>query len=288
MNISAQGMRYVCLLATHLHFGKASIQANTSQPNLSVQIKKVESELGLQLFERSNKHVLLTERGKNVVKTFTSVLATLDALQRDCNDSVLTTLKIGLFPTLAPYLLPKIMPYIKKKLPKILLYIVEDKTDKIVEKLNEGALDCILAATPINAPSLTHNVLFEDPFYLAVSKDNELSKHKTIHLSDLNHERIILLEEGHCLRDQALDFCFNDSISIDTSYEASSLETLKAMVAANNGVTLVPKLCLDTNEMLTYIPFNNSFSRKIGLFWRKTTIHQNLFSEISGIIQSQV
>jgi LysR family transcriptional regulator, hydrogen peroxide-inducible genes activator len=287
VNISAQDMRYVCSLAKHLHFGKAAIDVHTSQPNLSVQVKKVESELATKIFERSNKQVLLSDKGTQVVETFKTILATLDSLQRACSESDLITIKMGLFPTLAPYILPKILTILKQSLPNVSFYIVEGKTESIVDKLNSGQLDCIFGASPIDSLTLESDSLFKDEFYLAVAHDNTLSKQKTIRLADLKNEAVLLLEDGHCLRDQAFDICFSESISIDSNYESSSLETLRAMVSVNRGVTFMPSVCLDKNILVKYIPFEPSFSREIRLFWRKSTIQKALFEKISLSIRSQ-
>ncbi|MBT5953900.1 hydrogen peroxide-inducible genes activator [bacterium] len=286
MNISTQGMRYVCALAKHLHFGKASVEEHTSQPNLSVQIKKIESELGIQIFERSNKRVLLTAKGRDVVLTFRMVLDKLVSLKSDLGESELNTIKIGIFPTLAPYILPKILPNIKQRFPNLVLYIVEEKTNDIIKQLATGQLDCVLAALPINDSTLSQSPLFRDPFYLAVSKEHSLSKRKHVTLDDLKQERILLLEEGHCLRDQALDVCFNDKLVVDTSYESTSLETLRAMVGSNNGITFMPKLCIDQNEMVSYIPFKEPFSRSIGIYWRKSSSHREFFEAFSACIRA--
>ena len=284
MNISTQDMTYVCELAKHLHFGRAAQACHTSQPNLSVQIKKVESELGVIVFERSNKSVWLTTKGKPVIAAFTQVLTQLKDLESSCKDSK-KEIRIGIFPTLAPYLIPKILPQLKTELPNSTIYIVEDKTAVIVEKIQSGDLDCILAAHPIDTKNLDYTLLFKDPFYLAVSTSNPLASKKKVGLQDIQKEQLMILEEGHCLRDQALEFCFSDTFSIDTSYEATSLETIRALVATNNGVTLIPELCLDTNTQIKYIPFKESISRTIGLYWRHSTPYTADFKSMSKLIQ---
>lgn len=287
MDLSLQQMRYACALAKHLHFGKAAKDQNTSQPNLSVQIKKIEFELNTPLFERSNKQVLLTTQGQRVINTFQSILGMLDVLESDCSGETITTLNVGIFPTLAPYLLPKILPAIKQAIPELSLYIVEEKTATIVERLKAGTLDCILAAHPIDTHMLDYDHVLEDTFYLAVSTENPLSQKEHVSLSDLESEHVMLLEEGHCLRDQALDVCYTDQITIDKSYESSSLETLRAMVAANTGVTFIPGLARDRNKLIQYRSFDKPFSRKICLYWRQSTTHRPLFKTLAKLIQEK-
>ena len=284
MNISTQDMVYVCELAKQLHFGRAAQACHTSQPNLSVQIKKVESELGAALFERSNRAVWVTKKGELVISIFTQLLAQLKDLESSCKEEK-KEIRIGIFPTLAPYLIPKILPQLKTKLPDITVYIVEDKTNIIIEKLRSGELDCILAAHPIDTKHLDYTLLFKDPFYLAVSTNNPLATKNKVGLDDIQTEHLMILEEGHCLRDQALEFCFSDTFSIDKSYEAASLETIRALVATDNGVTLIPELCLDTNIHINYIPFKEPISRTIGLFWRQSTPFPEDFNKLCKLIK---
>lgn len=281
MDISTQGMKYVCELARTLHFRRAAEACNTSQPNLSTQIKKIEKEIGIILFERSNKVVKLTAEGKQVVAAFQEILSQLAMLKKLPGGTDGIELKMGLFPTLAPYLLPSLIPRLKKRLPALKLTIHEDKTERIVRELTDGALDCILAAYPIDHPKLIADIVFEDPFFVAVSVDHPKAAKPFVTLNDLKTETVLLLEEGHCLRDQSLDICHMDRIPVDTQYEASSLETLRAMVAANAGITLIPQICLDANPLIRYIPFQSpGFSRKIALFRRKTFPNEALMATL--------
>jgi LysR family hydrogen peroxide-inducible transcriptional activator len=284
MSISTQGMIYVCELAEHLHFGKAAEACATSQPNLSVQIKNIEKSLGISIFERSNKQVLLTSAGTHVVAVFTAILTQLRTLKADYSHPGLTLIRIGIFPTLAPYLLPRLVPLVSKALPQVSLIIVEGKTDEIISKLGSGDLDCILVAHPIASHSFEYRVLFDDCFYLAVSTQHPFAKKSVISISDLGSQKFLLLEEGHCLRGQALDICFNQSVSVDSRYQSASLETLRALVEANYGITLMPKICMREGDHIAYIPLQEPACRQIALYFRNASMHRDLFKILGDIV----
>jgi len=271
MDIHINTIRYTVALALHLNFHKAAEACHTSQPNLSAQIKKAEKELGFKIFERTNKFVRLTFEGRRVISEFRDILDRLQSLQDECNDPESGPITIGLFPTLAPYLLPQLIKHLKKTVPKLKITIVEDKTDRICDQLDEGHLDCIFAAHPVEHQGFEHDILFDDPFYLGISVENPLSDHDKIKFSDLRNENLMLLEEGHCLRGQALEICKNKHLPVNLNYHASSLETLRAMVAINSGVTFIPKMCLDHNPLISYrLLDDEQFSRSIAVFWRKS------------------
>ena len=272
MDISTQMMLYVCAVAKHLNFHKAAQACHTSQPNLSVQIKKVEKALDTLIFERSNKFVTITKNGQSIVRSFREILRKLDQLKLEANSGCNVSLKLGIFPTLAPYILPDILNTIRIKYPQLELIITEDKTQRICSQLETGELDCILAARPITDHQFAHTPLFDDHFLIAISKENPLSNRSTLCISDLDTEKILLLEDGHCLRDQSLDVCQNNLLQIDLSYQFTSLETLKAMVANNSGITFVPQTCIDSNPNINYVPISGTvYARHIALFWRKSS-----------------
>ncbi len=268
MDISIQSIQYICELAKTLHFKKAANACHTAQPNISMQLKKVEEQLGVSIFERTNKSVKLTPKGKEIIVMFQDILKKIDTIKDIANPKI-DTLSIGIFPTLAPYFLPIFIPKVRTIFPDIKLKIIEDKTQVITQKLSEGELDCMIAAYPISTQTLEYKILFEDPFYIAMSIQNPLSHYPSLTIQDLKDQSILVLEEGHCLRENALEICHTNLLHIDQTYRAASLETLRAMVASNAGITFMPKIALDNNPLITYKPIKN-MSRKIALYYRKS------------------
>ena len=195
---------------------------------------------------------------------------------------------MGVFPTLAPYLLPMLMPHIKAELPQLTVLLVEEKTPQILQQLEVGTLDCALLAMPVADDFLASKLLFHEPFYLAVPAGHALAKHKTIGRADLKHQSMLLLDEGHCLRDQALEVCDAIGIGEAQNFRATSLETLRHMVAAGDAVTLIPKLATEANNKLVrYIPFKAPVpQRSIGLYWRKTSARAPLYEKMAQIISN--
>ena len=291
VDISTQSMRYVCALADVLSFNKAAALCHTSQPNFSMHIQKVEKSLAIVLFERTNKRVMLTPKGKLVTEKFLNVLASLKQLEGLRDDQAGQTLRLGIFPTLAPFFLPKFIPKLKSILSSLTVYVSEDKTNGITAQLLRGELDCILVAYPLeDNAQLLHQIVFDDPFYLAVSNKNKLSKKRMISLNDLKDETILLMDEGHCLRDQALDICHHQLLHVDPNYRSTSLETLRAMVSSDWGVTFVPKICLDENPLISYIPIKKpQLKRTIALYWRKSVVQPEVIQQfLEGIRASLV
>lgn len=285
--ISLQDMYYVCALAKHLNFGKAAAACYTSQPNVSMQLKTVEKELGFTLFERSNKMVRTTAKGRQTIAVFATILTQMDDIKHLASQTYSGPFKLGLFPTLAPCLIPKILPALKDSFPKVSFEMIEDKTHQLIDQLKAGELDAILIAHPENEPSLQHSILFEDPFLVAVPHNSPLAKRAFLTIEQLKNERILLLEEGHCLRDQSLDICQAQHLPIDKSLEFTSLETLRAMVAAGEGITFMPELCCDAHPQVRYIPLaGKTLSRTIALYWRSTVPDSKSFHTIASTIQN--
>ncbi len=287
--MNLRDLQYLTSVAEHLHFGKAALACHVSQPTLSMQLKKLEESLGVQLFERSNKHVMLTDVGREMAARAQRVLAEAEemrVLARAHKNPLAGEVRMGVFPTLAPYLLPRMMPKLKKTLPDITWLLVEEKTPEIMARLESGALDCALLAMPVASDSLNSQLLFHEPFYLAVPAAHRLAKHKTITRADLKYQEMLLLDEGHCLRDQALEVCETIGIGEAQHFRATSLETLRHMVAAGNAVTLIPELAINPHDRLVrYIPFAAPApQRSIGLYWRKTSARAPLYEKIVNIM----
>jgi LysR family transcriptional regulator, hydrogen peroxide-inducible genes activator len=273
--MNLRDLQYLVSVADLNHFGKAALACNVSQPTLSMQLKKLEETLDVTLFERTNKHVMITPIGTKIVQRARSVLQETQAMRdiaKTAQDAYGGDFKLGAFPTLAPYYLPLITDHISKKLPALKLWLVEEKTEILLEKLHTGMLDAALIALPITDHDLDHVTLFEDPFYLAVAHAHPLAKQDNIRIEHLAKERVLLLEDGHCLRHQALEVCSLIGMSEHQDFRATSMETLRQMVASGVGITFIPRLAMRAHDGITYIPFEKpALSRTIGLVWRKTS-----------------
>jgi LysR family hydrogen peroxide-inducible transcriptional activator len=194
---------------------------------------------------------------------------------------------MGAFPTLAPYLFPLVMPALSTELERVKWYLIEAKTAELIEQLKAGEIDVTIMADPIDEPMLESLPLFEDEFLLATSKQHPLAKCKAIDAKQLPACNILLLEDGHCLRDQALEVCTMLGTSEMPDFRATSLETLRQMVATSDSVTLMPKIAMHANDELTYIPIKGAaLSRSIRLYWRKTSARRKLFEVIASAIKS--
>lgn len=271
--MNLRDLQYLVAVVEHRHFGKAAEQCHTSQPTLSMQLKKLEGTLGVQLFERSSKKVMVTPIGEAIAAKARHILQDsrdIRDMAKAAQDPFAGEFRLGAFPTLAPYFLPRAVPAIHKKLPKLKLLLVEEKTLLLLERLKAGTLDAALLALPIEEAGLETTPLFDDPFLLAVAPSHPLAKRKHIHQRDLKGEQLLLLEDGHCLRSQALEVCSLIGSSEQQEFRATSLETLRQMVASGVGITLMPQLAIGKDKSVCYIPFAGlAPSRSIGLVWRK-------------------
>ena len=276
MNI--RDLKYFVAVAETEHFSKAADQCFVSQPTLSMQLKKLEAELNVQLFERTSKRVLITDVGKKILEKAQHILNDIDVLKQIAEmaqDAYSGRIRIGIIPTMGPYLLPCLMPKIQEKYPNLELILYEDKTEIILEKLRQGALDTIILALPIEDQGLVTKKLFIEPFYAAIPKAHQLAKKKILAITDLENENLLLLGEGHCFREQALAACRFSGAHLKSGFQATSLETLRHMVAAGVGVTLLPQMMVDTipkDTDIVILPFSDPVpSRQVGMLWRETS-----------------
>ena len=278
--MNLRDLRYLVALAEHRHFGRAAEASFVSQPTLSTQIKKLEDELGVALVERTPRKVLLTEVGREIAQRAREVLNEVDqikAIARRTLDPESGTLRMGIFPTLGPYLLPHVIPRIRERFPRLELLLVEEKSETLLRLLREGRLDAAVLALPLHDDQLHTEFLFEEPFVLAAPEQHPLSRRKTLKLDDLADESLLLLDDGHCLRDQALEVCHLSGANEKSGFRATSLETLRQMVAANVGITLLPMLSVQPpvaqSDNVHLVPFrgNQAPSRRIGMIWRKSS-----------------
>lgn len=283
--MNLRDLHYLVAVADLRNFSQAAEQCHISQPTLSNQIRKLEETLGITLFERTNKKVMVTETGEQIVRSARRILHEVDTMQdiaASAQDPLGGKFRLGAFPTLAPYIFPQLVPEITDKLPKIKLILVEEKTAELVDKLKKGELDAALLALPVSDDQLLSQPLFDDEFYLAVPPGNPLIHRPCIDISDLSRQTLLLLEEGHCLREQALEVCRWIGAGEEQDFRATSLETLRQMVKAGTGITLMPKIAIpEQEEGIRYLPFAPPApKRTIGLIWRKTFPKQQLIEEI--------
>ncbi|WNL48200.1 DNA-binding transcriptional regulator OxyR [Dyella sp. BiH032] len=278
--MNLRDLQYLVALAEHRHFGRAAEASFVSQPTLSTQIKKLEDELGVPLVERTPRKVLLTETGREIARRARGVLAEIDeikAIAQRTRDPESGTLRLGIFPTLGPYLLPHLVPLVRERFPRLELLLVEEKTEQVIRMLREGSLDVGVLALPLHEDSLHAEFLFEEPFVLAVPDGHPLAhKKQRLKLGDLEDESLLLLEDGHCMRDQALEVCHLAGAGERSGFRATSLETLRQMVAANVGITLLPTLAIKPpvarTDNVHLIEFaGHAPSRRIALVWRKSS-----------------
>jgi len=277
MNFRA--LQYFVKLAELKHFSRAADACFVSQPTLSTQIRKLEEELGVSLVERAPRKVMLTPVGEDIAHRVRHILRDIeqvkDAARRSRNPET-GSIKLGIFPTLAPYLLPHVIPVIRQRYPELRMQLVEEKTEAILNMLDQGRLDAGLLALPVEEPGMEIEILFEEPFVTAMPSSHPLSDKQTIDMQDLAGEELLLLEEGHCLRQQALAVCELAGAHERVDFHATSMETLRQMVAANAGITLMPVLSvkppIPSTDNIVLRPFAQPApSRTIALVWRNSS-----------------
>lgn len=291
MNLRA--LQYFVKLADLRHFSKAADACFVSQPTLSTQIKKLEEELGVQLVERSPKNIMLTPVGMEIAERARLVLSDIDqirAVARRSGNPADGVIRLGLFPTLAPYFLPHVVPGVRAKYPNLRLQLAEEKTETILTMLKQGELDAGLLALPINDDGLELEVLFEEPFVVAVPGDHELAGRAEITLADLDGVELLLLEEGHCLREHALEVCALAGAHERVDFHATSMETLRQMVAAGVGVTLMPLLAVkppiaETGNVVLRPFVDPAPSRTIALVWRSSSALSGFLKELAQCLR---
>ena len=290
INFTLRQLRYFESLARHGHFGRAADACAVSQPALSVQIKELEENLGMVLFERTPRQVRLTAFGQKFAGKAQDVLRMVDELgdlARASRGRFTGQLRLGVIPTIAPYLLPEIFKNLADYRAELGIQVRETQTENLIEELNEGRLDAAIVALPISEPSITETPLFDEKFvFVRPRSDQELPIPDRKSLRDM---KLLLLEEGHCFRDQALSFCDFKSAQPRESLDASSLSTLVQMVGAGIGVTLIPEMAVAVETRSASVSVTRfkspEPSRMIGMIWRKTNPLAEQLLEISKIIR---
>lgn len=258
--IKLRDLQYLLALNEHKHFGRAAEACFVSQPTLSGQIIKLEEQLGLELIERHRRKIMLTQAGEQLVEKAKLVLNAANQFEQTAKallDPLAGDLHLGSIPTLAPYLLPHIMKGLSEALPNINFYLHERHTKDLLRDLDKGDLDLLILPRLEGMDDFECIPLFDEPLLLAIPHQHCFANKKHIQLKELEGQHILTLEDGHCLRDQALGYCFSAGADEDNRFQASSLETLRHMVGAGLGITLIPKLAVSANyhsEMIRYIP----------------------------------
>ena len=292
--MTLQELKYLVALADHGHFGRAAEACFITQSTLSTQIKKLEDFLGVTLFDRSLKRVTPTPIGQEILQAARSIVEESERIRelaKHAQDPMARTIHLGVIPTLGPYYLPHALTLVHKKHPDLRLLLREEMTPRILEHLANGKLDAGLLALPVNDDSLRVEPLFYEPFLAALPAGHPLTKRDALKVSDIINEKLLLLDEGHCLRDQALDVCGSGSRGRE-EVRATSLETLRQMVAMGLGLTLLPALAVDagprvSKKAVEIRPFKSPPpGRTIALVWRRRAPFPETFEQLAQTLKN--
>lgn len=291
--MNLRDLKYLVALADHKHFGRAAAACFISQPTLSTQIRKLEEELGIALVERAPRRVMLTPAGRDAAERARRIVADVEEMReaaRRSQNPEAGAVRLGIFPTLGPYLLPHVIPRVRERFPQLELLLIEEKTETILRQLREGRLDAGVLALPLHDDQLHLEFLFEEPFLLAVPETHPLAAGTSLTMQDLAHESLLLLEDGHCLRDQALDVCHMAGAGEKSGFRATSLETLRQMVAANVGITLLPVLAVKppvaASRDMHLLPFRAPApSRRIAMVWRRSSAMTDFLVKLAEVFR---
>lgn len=291
--VNLRDLRYLVALADLRHFGRAAEACHVSQPTLSTQIRKLEEELGVALVERAPRQVMLTPVGRDIADRARRVLADVEQMRETARRTIDPeggSIRLGIFPTLGPYLLPHVVPVLRARFPKLELLLVEEKTEQLLAMLRNGRLDAAVLALPLHEDWLESEFLFEEPFVLAVPNNHALANRRNLQLSDLADQHLLLLEDGHCLRDQALEVCTKAGAGEKDGFRATSLETLRQMVAAGVGITLLPMLAVkppvSTSTDIKLVSFKSPApTRRVAMVWRKSSAMGAFLHQFAALLR---
>ena len=294
--VSFRQLEYLVAVADDLHFRRAAEACNVSQPALSAQIQQLEEGLGAQLVERSQRKVILTPIGRDAVARAREILAQVEALQesvREQEPPLSGTLRLGVIPTVGPYVLPALLPRVRTLFPRVELYLREEKTADLIAQVRAGQIDLALLALPVAGNDFQTMPLFDDPFVLAMPDGHELAGKQRVTEADLVGRQLLLLDDGHCLRDHALQVCSLSGAGNVADFSATSLNTLVQMVANGLGITLMPSLALDVElrtdcglEVRRFL--DPEPNRQIGLLWRRSSLRKADFHAFAEVVGRQV
>jgi len=271
-------LRYVVALAQERHFGRAAQKCFVTQPTLSLALAKLEDELGIKLFERNKNEVLVTARGLQIVEQSRRVLDEVGKIQqlaRGGKDQLSGAFRLGVIPTIGPYLLPDLVPILRRRAPQMPLIIEENLTGNLAPMLRDGELDAVIIALPFSIPGVKTEVVYEEPFSVVVPEGHRWEARKGVKPSELAGENLLVLNNGHCFRDQVLEACPGQSnTAMPEGRAGSSLETIRNMVASGLGVSVLPSTALTprySSKLLKVVPFSSPVpSRKVAVAWRQS------------------
>ena len=294
--ITLRQLRYLASLARHRHFGRAAEDCAITQPALSMQIRELEREIGGELVERRPGDIALTDLGREVAERADAILtASRDLVDFARHRALLSGhLRLGIIPTLAPYILPRVLPRLQQQHQQLRLEVRETQTKVLLEELARGELDCVMLALPAEGADVETLELFDDPFLLALPVGEPAPARGKVSVGDVDQRRLILLEEGHCLRDQALAFCAAPKLNASSrdapaGLGATSLATVMQMVANGYGVTLLPQVAVDAElhddrvKLLRFMAPEPA--RTVGLAWRRTSPRKQDFAALGEIVK---
>lgn len=291
MHVTFKQLRYFDALARELHFGRAADACAITQPALSMQIHELESSLGLALVERTRTGIKLTPKGEEIANRAQRLLNDVRDLIDYAKQSaglLSGTLRLGVIPSVAPYLLPPLLPLLRKNFPELELFVRETQTHPLTSELIEGKLDVMLLALPLKTPDIEEMPIFQDRFLLALPKSRNLSGRVRATKELVEADKLLLLEVGHCLRDQALTYCSLQQSDTFNTFGASSLSTIVEMVAAGLGITLLPEISLGVesrNRDIKVMRFTDPEpSRSLGLAWRKSSPRRKDFEALAKLV----
>jgi LysR family hydrogen peroxide-inducible transcriptional activator len=290
---SLQQLRFLCALAEQCHFGRAAESCAVTQSTLSGGIKELEARLGVTLFERNHRHVMLTPLGKEIATRAQRLLVDAEelvGLARNAHEPLSGPLRFGVIPTVGPYVLLSLLPHMRAALPKLKLYVREAPTDALLDKLAAGELDILLAALPYEVGDVETMEIAEDPIVVAMPRNHPLGRHKVVSRDDLACEQLLLIEDGHCLRSHSLQACRIVDPVRNEVFQATSLRTLVQMVGADLGITLMPQIAVDSelastrNVVVRPLSPDKPF-RTLILAWRSTSSRGDEFRMLGNLIR---
>lgn len=291
-DIKLKDLRYLVAVADTGHFGRAAERCFVSQPTLSAQLKKLEDYLGVPLVERQPRKALLTPAGAEIVARARRIVEASDevvGIAQAHREPLAGRLRVAFLPTIGPYLLPLVAPKLRKELPRLELMLYEYQTSTMLERLRAGDIDMGILALPVEMDGLSAKALYDEPFVVAAPADHPLASRKQLKVADLQGATLLLLEDGHCLRDQALDVCNRIDVHEKQDFRATSIETLRQMVASGAGLTLMPELATRGSHAaprgLVFKPFVKPVpTRTIGAVWRKSSPRTIAIDAVSRVI----